>query len=172
MQVLSCHLNFVSAWTFVWWCHLFLPSPFPFCFSLVGAAFSFYPSTILTSAYWVSFAPQFPLGTFVHPSGVEQPVNHCIDVMARLHGDKQGTNYRIWVDRVSSAQVGSDTWLVKFYKWESFGEIYFPSSYGSFTCTFLTVHLHVLFFSRFVSALMFWWSCFLLIDKELFDLRF
>jgi hypothetical protein len=75
--------------------------------------------------------------------------------MARLHGDKQGTNYRIWVDRVSSAQVGSDTWLVKFYKWESFGEIYFPSSYGSFTCTFLTVHLHVLFFSRFVSALMF-----------------
>jgi hypothetical protein len=112
------------------------------------------------------------LGTFVHPSGVEQPVNHCIDVMARLHGDKQGTNYRIWVDRVSSAQVGSDTWLVKFYKWESFGEIYFPSSYGSFTCTFLTVHLHVLFFSRFVSALMFWWSCFLLIDKELFDLRF
>eukprot|EP00258_Populus_trichocarpa_P047148 XP_024463167.1 sucrose-phosphatase 1 isoform X2 [Populus trichocarpa] len=64
----------------------------------------------------------FPLGTFVHPSGVEQPVNHCIDVMARLHGDKQGTNYRIWVDRVSSAQVGSDTWLVKFYKWESFGE--------------------------------------------------
>lgn len=72
----------------------------------------------------------------MHPSGVEQPVNHCIDVMARLHGDKQGTNYRIWVDRVSSAQVGSDTWLVKFYKWESFGEIYFPSSYGSFTCTF------------------------------------
>lgn len=64
----------------------------------------------------------FPFGTFVHPSGVEQSVNHCIDVMARLHGDKQGTNYRIWVDRVSSAQVGSDTWLVKFYKWESFGE--------------------------------------------------
>ncbi|KAJ6317258.1 hypothetical protein OIU76_012908 [Salix suchowensis] len=64
----------------------------------------------------------FPLGTFVHPSGVEQPVSHCIDVMARLHGDKQGTDYRIWVDRVSSEQVGSDTWRMKFYKWETFGE--------------------------------------------------
>ncbi|KAJ6349811.1 hypothetical protein OIU78_006079 [Salix suchowensis] len=42
--------------------------------------------------------------------------------MARLHGDKQGTDYRIWVDRVSSEQVGSDTWRMKFYKWETFGE--------------------------------------------------
>ncbi|XP_021665027.2 sucrose-phosphatase 1 isoform X2 [Hevea brasiliensis] len=64
----------------------------------------------------------FPLGTFVHPSGVEQPVDHCIEAMTRLYGDKQGKQYQIWLDQVSSAQVGSDTWLVKFYKWELSGE--------------------------------------------------
>ncbi|KAJ0045152.1 hypothetical protein Pint_05748 [Pistacia integerrima] len=28
------------------------------------------------------------------------------------------SKYRVWVDRVSSAQIGSDVWLVKFDKWE------------------------------------------------------
>lgn len=63
----------------------------------------------------------FPLGTFVHPSGVEQSVEHCIEAMTRLYGDKQGKQYRVWLDQVSAAQVGSETWLVKFYKWELSG---------------------------------------------------
>ncbi|XP_065872543.1 sucrose-phosphatase 2-like [Euphorbia lathyris] len=62
-----------------------------------------------------------PSGTFVHPSGVEQPTNYCIDTMIKLYGCKQGKQYRVWVDQVSSAQVSSDTWLVKFFKWESSG---------------------------------------------------
>ncbi|WCJ19156.1 Sucrose-phosphatase 2 [Euphorbia peplus] len=61
----------------------------------------------------------FPSGTFVHPSGVEQPTNYCIDTMIKLYGRKQGKQYRVWVDQVSSSQVSSDTWLVKFFKWES-----------------------------------------------------
>lgn len=63
-----------------------------------------------------------PLGIFVHPSGVEQPFHQCIDSMARLYGDKQGHQFRVWVDRVSSAQIGSDIWLVKFDKWELSGD--------------------------------------------------
>ncbi|XP_004306424.1 PREDICTED: sucrose-phosphatase 2 [Fragaria vesca subsp. vesca] len=58
------------------------------------------------------------LGVFVHPLGVELPLHQCIDAMSRLYGDKQGNQFWTWVDRLSSAQIGSDTWLVKFYKWE------------------------------------------------------
>ncbi|KAK0592507.1 hypothetical protein LWI29_020474 [Acer saccharum] len=63
-----------------------------------------------------------PLGIFVHPSGIEQPLHQCVDVMASLYGSEQGKQYRVWVDRVASAQIGSDTWLVKFDKWELSGE--------------------------------------------------
>lgn len=46
----------------------------------------------------------------------------CLDSMAKLYGDKTEHLFRVWVDRVSSAQIGSDTWLVKFYKWELSGD--------------------------------------------------
>ncbi|KAF3434361.1 hypothetical protein FNV43_RR25464 [Rhamnella rubrinervis] len=62
-------------------------------------------------------------GIFVHPSGFEQPIHQCIDEMKRLHGDRQGEHFRVWVDQVSSAQISSDTWLVKCKKWESCGDI-------------------------------------------------
>ncbi|KAK1577880.1 hypothetical protein Q3G72_025635 [Acer saccharum] len=62
------------------------------------------------------------LGIFVHPSGTERPLHRCIDVMESLYGSEQGKQYRVWVDRVASAQIGSETWLVKFDKWESSGE--------------------------------------------------
>ncbi|KAK8677392.1 hypothetical protein V6N13_142934 [Hibiscus sabdariffa] len=65
---------------------------------------------------------KYPLGTFVHPCGTETPMNKCTDMMERLYGDKQGKRYRIWLDRVSILQIGSDSWLVKFDKWESTGE--------------------------------------------------
>ncbi|PIA54226.1 hypothetical protein AQUCO_00900640v1 [Aquilegia coerulea] len=58
-------------------------------------------------------------GIFVHPSGVERPLHDCIDAMRMCYGDKQGIYFRVWVDRVSAAQIGSDAWLVKFDKWES-----------------------------------------------------
>lgn len=71
------------------------------------------------------FLVQHSLGTFVHPSGIERPIHQCIDAMESLHGDRQGKRFRVWVDQVSSAQIGSDTWLVKCKKWESYGEIAF-----------------------------------------------
>nr|POF06806.1 sucrose-phosphatase 2 [Quercus suber] len=62
-----------------------------------------------------------PLGIFVDPSGGEQPFHQCIDSMAKLYGDMQGHRFQVWVDRISSAQIGSDIWLVKFHKWELSG---------------------------------------------------
>ncbi|XP_008237883.1 PREDICTED: sucrose-phosphatase 2-like isoform X2 [Prunus mume] len=59
-----------------------------------------------------------PLAIFVHPLGVELPIHQCMDAMAKSYGDKQGKQFWTWVDRLSSAQIGSDTWLVKFDKWE------------------------------------------------------
>ncbi|MCL7032285.1 hypothetical protein MKW94_021503 [Papaver nudicaule] len=38
--------------------------------------------------------------------------------MPKFYGDRQGKKFRIWVDRVISAQIGLDTWSVKFDKWE------------------------------------------------------
>lgn len=64
----------------------------------------------------------YSLGIIAHPSGTEQSMHQCLDLMENLYGDKQGKQYRVWVDRVSSAQIGLDAWLVKFDKWESSGE--------------------------------------------------
>ena len=71
------------------------------------------------------FFRQYSRGTFVHPSGTERTIHQCIDAMERLYGDRQGKQFKVWVDRVSSAQIGSDTWLVKCDKWESFGKLVF-----------------------------------------------
>lgn len=65
---------------------------------------------------------QYPLGIIVHPSGFEQPLPQYIDGIERSYGDKQGTQFRAWLDRVSSAQIGVDIWLVKFDKWELSGK--------------------------------------------------
>uniref|UniRef100_A0A5B7B1T5 Sucrose-phosphatase n=1 Tax=Davidia involucrata TaxID=16924 RepID=A0A5B7B1T5_DAVIN len=64
----------------------------------------------------------YPTGVFVHPSGVEQSLSDCINALRRCYGDKQGKQFRVWVDQVSPAQIGSDTWLVKFNKWELSGD--------------------------------------------------
>ncbi|XP_010536304.1 PREDICTED: probable sucrose-phosphatase 3a isoform X2 [Tarenaya hassleriana] len=63
-----------------------------------------------------------PLSTFVHPSGEEQPIYGCIDEMEKLHGDMKEKQYHIWLDGVSSSQIGSDTWLAKFDKHEMSAE--------------------------------------------------
>ncbi|KAJ4720516.1 Sucrose-phosphatase [Melia azedarach] len=64
----------------------------------------------------------YALGITVHPSGIERSMRQCIDLIEKMYGDKQGKKYQVWVDRVSSAQIGSDAWLVKFDKWESSGD--------------------------------------------------
>ncbi|CAK9152978.1 unnamed protein product [Ilex paraguariensis] len=63
-----------------------------------------------------------PSGVFVHPSGVEQSLRDCIDSLRRSYGDKQGQQFRVWVDQVLSEQICSDTWLVNFKKWEISGD--------------------------------------------------
>lgn len=59
-----------------------------------------------------------PSGIVVHPSGNECPIHECIDSFAQCYGDKKGKQFRVWVDKVSTSQKGSDGWLVKFDKWE------------------------------------------------------
>ncbi|KAJ8630918.1 hypothetical protein MRB53_024241 [Persea americana] len=59
-----------------------------------------------------------PTGIIIQPSGVERSLQECTDTMGSLYGDKQGKQFRIWVDKLSSSQFGSDAWLVKFDKWE------------------------------------------------------
>eukprot|EP00258_Populus_trichocarpa_P027887 XP_024443906.1 sucrose-phosphatase 1 isoform X2 [Populus trichocarpa] len=61
-------------------------------------------------------------GILVHPSGAELPLCGAITGMRNYYGDKQGQQFRVWVDRVLSTQTGLDTWLVKFNKWELSGD--------------------------------------------------
>ncbi|KAK2982060.1 hypothetical protein RJ640_003185, partial [Escallonia rubra] len=61
-------------------------------------------------------------GVFVHPSGVERSLHDCINALNGCYGDKQGNQFRIWVDQVLPEQIDSNTWLVKFKKWELSGE--------------------------------------------------
>lgn len=80
---------------------------------------------------------QHPSGVFIHPSGTEHHIKEHVNVLRKFYGDKQGKQFRIWVDNVLATQIGSDTWLVKFDKWELCGMrspwlllfmlIYFPS---------------------------------------------
>ncbi|KAL0338729.1 UNVERIFIED_CONTAM: Sucrose-phosphatase 2 [Sesamum angustifolium] len=63
-----------------------------------------------------------PSGIFYHPSGSEQLLRDCLSSLRTCYGDKQGKQFRVWVDQVLPQQVGSDSWLVKFKKWEQSGE--------------------------------------------------
>lgn len=73
-----------------------------------------------------------PSGIFVHPSGVEKHLHECVDVLDQSYGCKP--DCRLWVDRISSAQIGSDIWLVKLDKWELSG--------GECNCCLTTVLLN------------------------------
>ena len=61
-------------------------------------------------------------GILVHPSGSERSLQDSINGLRNFYGDKQGKQFRIWVDRVLPTKIASDTWLVKFNKWELSGE--------------------------------------------------
>ncbi|KAI3833925.1 hypothetical protein MKW92_007895, partial [Papaver armeniacum] len=81
----------------------------------------------------------YPSGVFVSPSGQEHP----------LHDYKQGKQFRVWVDRVTSAEIGSDTWSMKFDKWELSYDgpkgctfTVLLSSKGSASDGFVWMHMH------------------------------
>lgn len=65
-----------------------------------------------------------PSGVFIHPSGEELSLHGSIDKLRKCYGDRQGTKYRVWVDRLLPTRISNDAWLVQFEKWESSGEEY------------------------------------------------
>ncbi|KAI5394679.1 COMPASS (complex proteins associated with Set1p) component, variant 4 [Lathyrus oleraceus] len=60
-------------------------------------------------------------GNFVHPSGVDQPMQQIIETLPKVFGQKQGLDFWVWIDRVSFAEVSLGSWMVKFDKWELSG---------------------------------------------------
>ncbi|XP_004497625.1 sucrose-phosphatase 1-like [Cicer arietinum] len=67
-------------------------------------------------------ATSHPSGVFIHPSGTDHNIKEYLNIMTKVYGDKQGKQFRIWVDNVLATQISSDTWLVQFDKWELHGE--------------------------------------------------
>ncbi|PSS01645.1 Sucrose-phosphatase [Actinidia chinensis var. chinensis] len=67
-------------------------------------------------------ALSFPSSAFVHPSGIEQSILDCTNALRSSYGDEQGKQYRVWVDQVTTTEIGSNIWLLKFNKWEISGD--------------------------------------------------
>ncbi|PNX99135.1 sucrose-phosphatase 1-like protein [Trifolium pratense] len=67
-------------------------------------------------------AATHPSAVFIHPSGADHNIKEYINIWRKLYGDKKGKQFRTWVDNVLATQISSDTWLVKFDKWELNGE--------------------------------------------------
>lgn len=63
-----------------------------------------------------------PSGVLIHPSGTEKLLGDCVNAFRTCYGDQKGKSYRVWVDQVLPTQVGSNSWLVKYKKWELSGE--------------------------------------------------
>ncbi|KAK7843560.1 putative sucrose-phosphatase 2 [Quercus suber] len=63
-----------------------------------------------------------PSGVHVEPTGFEHSLWDKIDGMRSIHGDKQGKQFRVWIDQALPTQISSNTWLVKLNKWELSGE--------------------------------------------------
>lgn len=81
---------------------------------------------------------QCPSGAFIHPSGVEKSLQDCISSLRTCYGDKQGKQFRIWVDQVIPVQVGSDSWLVRFKRWELSGTFSLPNIQDGICFSFST----------------------------------
>ncbi|XP_045816603.1 sucrose-phosphatase 2-like isoform X3 [Trifolium pratense] len=60
-------------------------------------------------------------GNSVHPSGVDRSMQQIIYTLPKMFGEKKGHHFRVWIDRVSFAEVSLGSWLVKFDKWELSG---------------------------------------------------
>ncbi|XP_022945512.1 sucrose-phosphatase 1-like [Cucurbita moschata] len=59
-------------------------------------------------------------GIVVDTSRNERSREELVDGMRGLYGDMKGTRFRSWVDGLSSSEIGSDSWLLRFNKWESY----------------------------------------------------
>ncbi|KAF3775705.1 Sucrose-phosphatase 2 [Nymphaea thermarum] len=93
--------------------------------------------------------PKSPDGAIVHPWGAEQSFCKALEALGKSYGYKQEKQFRVWIDRVSTAQIHSDTWLVKFHKWELSGEEQrgciasaVLQSKGGASDSFIWLHLH------------------------------
>lgn len=69
----------------------------------------------------LSFNVQDPSGFFIHPSGADHNIKEYLNILRKVYGNKQGKQFRVWVDNVLATLISSDTWLVKFDKWELHG---------------------------------------------------
>lgn len=67
---------------------------------------------------------QHPSGGFIHPSGEELSLYDSIDKLKKCYGDRQGTKYRVWIDRLLPTRISNDAWLVRFDKWETSGKTF------------------------------------------------
>ncbi|KAL2327321.1 hypothetical protein Fmac_020748 [Flemingia macrophylla] len=63
-----------------------------------------------------------PSGVLIHPSGADHIMKEYVNILRKVYGDKQGKQFRILVENVLATQLDSDTWLIKFDKWELSGE--------------------------------------------------
>jgi hypothetical protein len=52
-------------------------------------------------------------------------MQQIIDTLPKMFGEKQCLDFRVWIDRVSFAEVSLGSWLINFDKWESSGETIF-----------------------------------------------
>ena len=87
---------------------------FPICLCVFRSVYS-------PIFFFFLFSPQCPSGFCVPPSGGEISLAEAINQFRKCYGDKQGKQFRVWVDRVLSTEIGPGTWLVKFHKWELSG---------------------------------------------------
>ncbi|CAN6469154.1 unnamed protein product [Victoria cruziana] len=90
-----------------------------------------------------------PDGAIIQPWGAEQSFCKSLEALGKCYGYKQNKQFRIWIDRVSTVRLHSDTWLVKFHKWELFGEEWrgctasaVLQSKGGASDAFTWLHLH------------------------------
>ena len=103
--------------------------------------------TFLWTQLQVLIFLQNPPGIFVHPSGAEFSLSDVGNKIKSCYGDKQGKEFRFWVDQVLSSPIGSDQWLTKFYKWEQSGN----SSLSQLSQS-------IIYRMCFVKLLTWWWN--------------
>lgn len=70
----------------------------------------------------IFFLFKCPNGIIISPTRNEKSLSNSIEVLRSCYGDKQGKEYKVWVDQVLPKQVDSHLWLVKFKKWELYGK--------------------------------------------------
>ncbi|XP_024514777.1 probable sucrose-phosphatase 2 [Selaginella moellendorffii] len=69
-------------------------------------------------------APVAPDSTLIGAWGVDIQLANAIEMLRPLHGLHKDKRFWIWVDRIRVTNIGKDTWLAKFDKWQHYdGEL-------------------------------------------------